>query len=97
MKSVSQNIEALGLVIPDAPKPLGNFAPYLLDAGYLYISGQISIDANGDVIRGKLGQDVDLEGGIAAARCCGIGILARAQAAVGDLEKSRSSSNWVLL
>ena len=87
MKTVRDRIEAMGLVIPDAPKPLGNFAPYLLDAGYLYISGQISIDANGDVVRGKLGQDVDLETGIAAARFCGIGILARAQAAVGDLDK----------
>ena len=87
MNTVRDRIEAMGLIIPDAPKPLGNFAPYLLDAGYLYISGQISINASGDVVRGKLGQDVDLETGIAAARFCGIGILARAQAAVGDLDK----------
>ncbi len=86
MGSVNQRIESMGLVIPPAPKPLGNFAPYLLDGEYLYISGQISIDEAGAVIQGKVGQELNLEAGIEAARCCGIGILARAQAAVGDLE-----------
>lgn len=87
MNSTKRRIESLGLIIPDAPRPLGNFAPYLLDSGYLYISGQISIDSNGEVIRGKLGQDLDIDAGVEAARCCGIGILARAQAAVGDLDR----------
>lgn len=87
MSTVKERLAALRIVIPDAPKPLGNFAPYLVDAGYLYISGQISIDPNGDVVRGKIGQDIDLEQAIEAARFCGIGILARAQAAVGDLDK----------
>jgi len=87
MTTTKNRIEALGLNIPDASKPLGNFAPYLLDESYLYISGQISIDENGKVIRGKLGEDIGLDTGVEAARCCGIGILARAQAAVGDLDR----------
>lgn len=86
MNTVNERLSASRIVIPDAPKPLGNFAPYLVDAGYLYISGQISIDPQGEVVRGKLGQDIDLETGIEAARYCGIGILARAQSAIGDLD-----------
>jgi len=87
MNLISEKLKSLGLILPDAPRPLGNFAPYLLDAGYLYISGQISIGEDGNVIRGKLGLDLDLEAGVEAARRCGIGILARAQSALGDLDK----------
>lgn len=85
MNFIEKNLQALGIELPEAPRPLGNFAPYLVDGEYLYISGQISVDADGHVIKGKVGQDVDLERGIEAARFCAIGILARAQAAVGDL------------
>ncbi|MEM8569473.1 MAG: RidA family protein [Pseudomonadota bacterium] len=87
MGTVIERLADLGITLPAAPKPLGNFSPYLVDDGYLYISGQISIDLDGEMVRGKLGQDVDLEAGIEAARFCAIGILARAQAAVGDLGK----------
>lgn len=87
MSIIENRIKALGLVIPDAPKPLGSFAPFLVDSGYLYISGQISIDTAGDVIRGRLGCDLDLAGGMEAARRCAICILARANAAIGDLDR----------
>jgi len=86
LDTIAKNLERLGIQIPDAPRPLGNFAPYLLDGEYLYISGQVSVDADGAVVRGKLGADVDLERGYEAARFCAIGILARAKAAIGDLE-----------
>lgn len=87
MDSIAQNLLNLGLELPKAPNPLGNFAPYLVDGEYLYISGQISIGADGKVVSGKLGQDLGIEQGIEAARFCAIGILARAKAAIGDLEK----------
>lgn len=87
MKSVEQKLTEMGIQLPQAPRPLGNFAPYLLDGDYLYISGQIAVDPDGQVVRGKLGQDIDLERGIEAARYCSIGLLARAKAAVGDLDR----------
>ncbi|WP_346915545.1 RidA family protein [uncultured Roseibium sp.] len=87
MSSIEQKIAAMGIRLPEAPRPLGNFAPYLVDGDYLYISGQISVGPDGQVLKGKLGQDLALEEGIEAARYCGIGILARAKAAVGDLDK----------
>ena len=84
---IERTLEELGIVLPDAPKPLGNFAPYLVDGDYLYISGQISVDPQGRVLAGKIGEAATLEQGIEAARCCAIGILARAKAAVGDLDR----------
>ncbi|QDI74289.1 RidA family protein (plasmid) [Leisingera aquaemixtae] len=87
MNSIEKNLQSVGVKLPEAPRPLGNFAPYLVDGEFLYISGQISIAPDGRVIQGKLGQDIEIEQGIEAARCCGIGILARAKAAIGDLDK----------
>jgi enamine deaminase RidA (YjgF/YER057c/UK114 family) len=87
MTSIQQRLQSLGLAIPDAPRPLGNFAPYLLDRGNLYISGQIGLDAHGAIVRGKLGQGLTLDAGIEAARLCAVGLLGRAKAAVGDLER----------
>lgn len=87
MTPVPQRLDSLGLVIPDAPRPLGNFAPYLLEGGNLYVSGQIGIDAQGAIVRGKLGQDLTLDAGIKAAHHCAVGLLGRAKTAVGDLER----------
>ncbi|MGR3622707.1 RidA family protein [Pseudophaeobacter sp.] len=87
MKSVEQTLAGLGIELPPAPQPLGNFAPFLVDGDYLYISGQISSAPTGGIITGKLGQDLDIETGIKAARYCAIGILARAKAALGELDR----------
>lgn len=88
MSMIDHALSELGIELPDAPKPLGNFAPYLIDEDYLYISGQISVDLDGKILAGKLGDDVSLERGQEAARYCAIGILARAKAALGgDLDR----------
>ncbi|SMX27095.1 Endoribonuclease L-PSP [Pelagimonas phthalicica] len=87
MPNIETALKALGIELPDAPKPLGNFAPYLIDGTDLFISGQISIDPNGRVITGRLGEEVSIEQGQEAARCCAIGLLARAKGALRDLER----------
>lgn len=87
MNSVLTNLHALGIKLPEAPRPLGSFAPYLIDGEYLYISGQISVDGDGHVIGGKVGQDIDITRATEAAHFCAIGILARAQAALDDLDR----------
>lgn len=88
MNVIDQALSELGIKLPSAPKPLGNFAPYLIDGDYLYISGQISVDLGGKILTGKLGDDVSLEQGQESARYCAIGILARAKAALGgDLDR----------
>jgi len=86
MRQIAQRLETLGIVLPEAPDPLGNFLPYLLDGRHLHISGQIALDPAGDVITGKLGQALTVADGVFAARQCAIGLLARARAALdGDL------------
>src|SRR4029450_2406019 len=55
--------------------------------GLLHISGQISFGEDGDLIKGRLGEDIDLDGGVAAARRCGVMLLAQIKAAVGSLDR----------
>ena len=77
----------LGVTLPDAPAPAANYVPYVIVGDIVYVSGQISMDADG-LILGKLGDGLDVEAGAAAARCCAIGLLAQVKAACGgDLER----------
>lgn len=72
----------LGLTLPPAPAPAANYVPHVIAGGMLYVSGQIS-QSGGALIRGRLGEDMDIEAGAAAARACALSILAQARAACG--------------
>ena len=87
MSEIEDNLKRLGITLPSPPKALGNFAPYLVDRDMLYISGQISADLDGKPITGKVGAQVSLERGTEAARYCAINLLARAKAAIGELDR----------
>ena len=77
----------LGVTLPDAPAPAANYVPYVITGNTVYVSGQISIDADG-LITGKLGDDMSAEDGAAAARVCAINLLAQVKAACGgDLDR----------
>ena len=88
MKSaIEDKLGEMGLSLPDAPTPAANYVPYVISGNSLYVSGQISQDANGPV-RGKLGADMDVAAGAAAARTCALSLLAQARAACGgDLSR----------
>ena len=60
MNKIETNLKSLGVLLPDAPKPMGNFLPYLIEGSNLYISGQVSVDDRGNIIQGKLGEKIDL-------------------------------------
>lgn len=77
---------ALGLSLPPAPVALANYVPVLRDGDTLFVSGQISRDAAGHVLKGTLGQDLTVSEGQAAARACALAILAQAKTALGGLE-----------
>lgn len=87
MSTIEDRLSERGVVLPPAPKALGNFAPYLIDGPYLYISGQISADLDGRPITGQIGDEYSIEHGYEAARFCAINLLARAKAALGDLDR----------
>ena len=89
MNRADTRLQELGIVLPDPMAPVANYVPSVTAGGLLYISGQISLDAGGG-IKGVVGVDVDLERAQAAARLCGINLLAQIRAAVhGDFERVR--------
>ena len=86
---VEARLAELGIVLPEPARSVANYVPYVVAGDLLLISGQLPF-ADGRVITGRLGEDMALEEGIAAARACGIGILAQIRAAVdGDWTRVR--------
>ena len=70
----------LGVTLPEASAPAANYVPYVEEGGLLYVSGQISME-NGEMIKGKLGDDMDVAAGVAAAKVCAVNLLAQVKAA----------------
>lgn len=86
---VEARLKTLGLVLPPAAAPVANYVPYRIAGELLFISGQVSRTPDGKVLSGKLGAGVSKDQGKAAAKACGLNILAQAQAALGDLDRIR--------
>ncbi|SDD70285.1 RidA family protein [Ruegeria marina] len=79
---IEDKLASLGVTLPNAPAPAANYVPFVKVGNIVYVSGQISNDENGLII-GKLGDDMDVAGGAAAARRCAINLLAQVKAACG--------------
>ena len=89
--SAEQNIEKLKIKLPEAKAPVGNYVATKVSGKNLFISGQISIDENGELIKGKIGKDLDTDAGYKAARRCALSIIAQVKKACGnDLTKIKS-------
>jgi len=85
MSNIEERLSALGIALPPANPPVANYVPFVRTGPLLHISGQVSVDPSGG-IKGVVGEDVDLETAKAAARLCGINLLAQMKAALGDLD-----------
>jgi len=84
-------IEELKIVLPDAKAPVGSYVASKVTGKMLFISGQISITANGELIKGKLGRELKTEDGYEAAKRCGLSIVSQVKNACGgDLSKIKS-------
>jgi len=81
---VYENLKKLNIEIAKAPDPVGAYIAYKKTANLLFISGQISIDSNGKITKGKLGKDLTIEQGQAAAKLCAINIIAQAKKACNE-------------
>ena len=89
--NTEDKIVSLNIKLPSPKKPVGNYVAYKIIGNLLYVSGQISVNDNGDLIKGKLGKDLNVEQGYEAAKRCGISIIAQAKEACNhDLEKIKS-------
>ena len=84
-------IKELKINLPKAADPVGSYVATKISGKLLFISGQISMDENGQLIKGKLGKDLNTEAGYNAAKRCALSIVAQAKKACGnDLSKIKS-------
>ena len=87
MSRIDARLAELAITLPTPPAPVASYVPFVIVGGFVHISGQVSVDESGG-IKGKLGKDVALERGQAAARLCGLNMLAQLKAACeGDLDR----------
>ena len=84
-------IKELNIKLPEAKAPVGSYVATKISGNLLYISGQISIDEKGNLIKGKVGKDLSTEDGYKAAERCGLSIVAQVKKACdNDLSKVKS-------
>jgi enamine deaminase RidA (YjgF/YER057c/UK114 family) len=89
--SFDENINKLNMVLPEAKAPVGNYVATKIVGNLLYVSGQVSINSNGELIKGKVGKDLNTDDAYKAAERCGISIVAQVKKACrGDLSKVKS-------
>lgn len=82
-----QRIKDLGIELPPAPKPAGTYRPVVQVGNLLYVSGHGPLRSDQTLIEGKVGADMDLDGGYQAARQVGLTMLATLRAELGSLDK----------
>ena len=86
-----KKIEELKIKLPEAKPPVGSYVATKISGNLLFVSGQISIDKNSNLIKGKIWKDLSLEEGYKAAERCGLSIISQAKVACnGDLSKIKS-------
>lgn len=84
-QSPEQRLARQGLTLPDPPAAVAAFAPHVRSGSTVYVSGQIAVRKGQLVAKGRLGAEVDIAGGRAAARMCALNVLAQLNAAAGSL------------
>ena len=89
--SYDDKLKELKINLPEAKAPVGNYVATKISGKMLFISGQISIDETGNLIKGKVGKDLNTDAGYNAAKRCALSIIAQVKKACGnDLSKVKS-------
>ena len=89
--SCDDKIKELKIILPEAKPPVGNYVATKISGKILFVYGQISVDENGQLIKGKVGKDLDTEAGYNAAKRCALSIIAQVKKACNnDLSKIKS-------
>ncbi|MDX1423975.1 MAG: RidA family protein [Kiloniellales bacterium] len=85
---IDAHLQDLGITLPEPATPVANYVPYVKTGNLIFVSGQVPVEGGELKYVGKLGADVSLEDGQAAARLCGINIISQLKAALdGDLDR----------
>ena len=82
-----EKLASMGLVLPDVPKPIGTYAPFKISGDTLYLSGQGPRRPDGTFATGKVGRDITVEEAYGHAELVGLGLLAAAKLAAGNLSR----------
>jgi len=82
--SFENKIKELNIILPKAADPVGSYLATKISGKLLFISGQISMNDKGELIKGKLGKELNTEAGYKAAKRCGLSIIAQAKKACSD-------------
>ena len=85
--SIDQRLAELGITLPQPAAPVAAYVPTVEHGGLIHISGQISFAEDGSLIKGRLGEDIEIDAGVAAARRCAIMVIAQLKAALGSLDR----------
>ena len=85
---IDARLNELSITLPAPPAPVASYVPYVVTGNMVFISGQVTMAADGLKYVGKVGADISLEDGKAAARLCAINVIAQVKAACGgDLDR----------
>ena len=89
--SIDDKLKELDIILPEAPAPVGAYVAFKIVKNFLFISGQLPISPEANIIKGKIDKDLTLEDGQKASKLCVLNILAQAKKAMnGDLNKIKS-------
>ena len=86
MSQVEDKLKEMGYDLPSPPAPMANYVPGFRTGNLVFLSGVGPRSVNGSVASGKLGQEVTVEQGYAAARTCALNLLANLKSIIGDLD-----------
>ena len=82
--SIEEKLNKMGLILPKVTDPVGSYVATKISGNLLYVSGQISIDSDGQLIKGKVGKDFNTEEAYKAAQRCALNIISQAKKACSD-------------
>ncbi len=85
--SATERLQALGLELPPPPRPIGNYVPFRIGGGLLFLSGVGPRRPDGTSMTGKVGETVSVEEAYQAAKLCGLNLLTNTIAALGSLDR----------
>ena len=86
MTTPESRLADLGITLPEPMAAVANYVPFVITGNQLFVSGQVSVGAEG-LVKGRLGENMFLEAGQAAARLCALNLIAQCKAAVSDLSR----------
>ena len=89
--SIEDNLKKINVSLPEPKAPVGAYVATKITGKLLFVSGQISIDENNNLIKGKIGKELSLDQGYDAAKRCALSLISHVKKACnGDLEKIKS-------